>query len=197
MQADAGNSNGQTKEISLLPMRRDMGGMTEQVHRLLPYTRTRNEVQKQKDYSGPAGRSVDKQRQVLDEMIFWHAMSRPSIHKNPCQQFEEVHRAFIGSYWTLNIINSVAQYNRIYHWLAPHSRALNAARDALCLLHLGSRLRDKQLLMEGRMRHVAALRCLGEEIVKPNAVNDDSVLGASYTIAQCEVGRAIRTLRPG
>ncbi|KAK4507907.1 hypothetical protein PRZ48_001642 [Zasmidium cellare] len=64
---------------------------------------------------------------------------------------------------------------------------MNASRDALCLIHLGVRYRDERLLLEGRTRHLAALRHTQAAIAQPNAALDDCVLGASYTLGHCEM----------
>ncbi|EMD00694.1 hypothetical protein BAUCODRAFT_180222 [Baudoinia panamericana UAMH 10762] len=128
-----------------------------------------------------------------DAAIFWRTMfDLGSVPRTPPgRQIRDLQEAFVGSYWCSHLVKSQAQYMRVYHWMAPRSRAMNASRDALVLLHLGTRHCDDRLLNEGRTRHLAALRCLSEEIEKPGAASDDGVLGAAYTMAQCEVYRVV------
>ncbi|KAK3067481.1 hypothetical protein LTR53_015632, partial [Teratosphaeriaceae sp. CCFEE 6253] len=126
-----------------------------------------------------------------DEEVFWRTIAQLSPPRTPSQLFDDLHRTFVGSYWSTATARSLSRYIDTYHWKAPRSPALNASRDALCLLHVGTRYGDQRLLLEARARHCAALKCLRTEIQRPGAVYDDSILGACYTIAQCEVYKVV------
>ncbi|KAK5685013.1 hypothetical protein LTS10_003088 [Elasticomyces elasticus] len=126
-----------------------------------------------------------------DELFFWRTILELSPRKNPSQTCQDLQGAFVGTYWSSSVLRSLEEYIRVYHWHAPTSNAMDASRDALCLLHLGTRYQDRRLLLEGDTRYSVALQCLRSEIQRPGAVNNDSLLGACYTIAQCEVYRVI------
>lgn len=74
---------------------------------------------------------------------------------------------------------------------------MKASLDALCLIHLGISHRDQRLLDEGRRVHCAALRLVREDIEKPDAISNDSILGACYTIAHCQIYQEISQLGKG
>ena len=99
----------------------------------------------------------------------------------------QLQQAFINSYFSMGVINSNQQYFNIFYWLSPQSPAMQASRDALCLVHLGSRYRDQRLVIEGRTRHLSAIRYLRRDVDKPESLMDDAVLGAAYTLGQTEV----------
>ncbi|KAK3713039.1 hypothetical protein LTR37_008724 [Vermiconidia calcicola] len=111
--------------------------------------------------------------------------------QSPALHLSQLRQAFISSYFSLGVINSNRQRFNIFYWMAPQSPAMNAARDALCMIHLGSRNRDQQLITAGRTRHVAAIRWLREDIGKPTALTDDAVLGAADTLGQTEIFAAV------
>ena len=102
---------------------------------------------------------------------------------------DQLRQAFITSYYSDPVICANLQFMNTFHGLAPQSAAMDSSRDALCLIHLGIHSRDKRLLHEGRKIHCAALRFIREEIEKPDAIASDSILGACYTVAHCEVSK--------
>lgn len=136
---------------------------------------------------GVACNTAQEQSRLRDELLFWHTMSQLGPIRNPSQQCDDLQKAFIGSYWSSDMTQSCSQYITVYHWMAPRSPVLDKARETLCLLHLGTRHGDMRLLMEARARHCEALQRLRLDIQRPGAVNDDSILGACFIVAQCEV----------
>lgn len=123
----------------------------------------------------------------FDQLLFWKAMMDLSPPPNPSLIWHERRQAFLQTYFSPCVIASHQTYNYILHEQAPSNTALHAARDALGLIHLGSHSGDDQLLFEGRRRHVAALRCMSEQVLSPQAVQNDGLLAASYALGQCEV----------
>ncbi len=109
----------------------------------------------------------------------------------PQLQREQLHYAFVTSYYADPVISSNYLFINTYHSLAPQSLAIDASRDALSLIHLGTRFHDQALLHEGRKAHLKALHLIRTEIVKPQAITNDALLGACYTLAHCEIYRII------
>lgn len=103
----------------------------------------------------------------------------------------QLQQIFLSSYFSMGVITSHRQYFAIFYWLSPSSAAMNASRDALCMLHIGARSRNVDLVREGQRRHITAIRCLREDLGRPGAVNDDAVLGAQYTLGQSQVFMAV------
>lgn len=123
----------------------------------------------------------------FDQLLFWKAMMDLGPAPNPSLIWHERRQAFLQTYFSQSVIASHQTYNYILHEQAPSNTALHAARDALGLIHLGSHSGNDQLLFEGRRRHVAALRCMSEQVICPQAVQNDGLLAASYALGQCEV----------
>lgn len=123
----------------------------------------------------------------FDQLLFWKAMMDLAPIRNPSLIWHERRQAFLRTYFSQCVIASHQTYNYILHERAPSNAALHAARDALGLIHLGSHSNNDQLLYEGRRRHVAALRCMSEQVICPKAVQNDGLLAASYALGQCEV----------
>lgn len=73
---------------------------------------------------------------------------------------------------------------------------MSASRDALCMIHIGSRRRNFELVHEGQRRHVAAMGFLRQDLARPGPVEDDAVLGANYTLGQAEVFMAVSRTNP-
>lgn len=130
-----------------------------------------------------------EEKRTQHQMLFWRTMAEIVSIQSPALHLSQLRQAFISSYFSLGVINSNRQRFNIFYWMAPQSPAMNAARDALCMIQLGSRNRDQQLITAGRTRHVAAIRWLREDIGKPTALTDDAVLGAADTLGQTEVCR--------
>ena len=125
-----------------------------------------------------------------DQLLFWKAMMELAPVRNPSLIWHERRRAFLRTYFSQCVIASHQTYNYILHERAPSNTALHAARDALGLIHLGSHSNGDQFLYEGRRRHVAALRCMSEQIISPKAVQNDGLLAASYALGQCEASQS-------
>ncbi|GAB1743626.1 hypothetical protein NU219Hw_g552t1 [Hortaea werneckii] len=128
-----------------------------------------------------------KRESVLDQLLFWKAMLDFGPTPNPSLIWHERRQAFLRTYFSQCVLASHQTYSYILHEQAPSNTALQAARDALGLIHLGSHSGDDQMLFEGRRRHVAALRCMSEQVLSPQAVQNDGLLAASYALGQCEV----------
>lgn len=126
-----------------------------------------------------------------DQVLFWQTMA--SITSIPAGKAHlvQLQQTFIDSYFSSGVVSSHRQYFNIFYWLSPHSGAMSASRDALCLIHLGSRRRDFRLVHEGQRRHFAAIHCLRQDLARPGAVEDDAVLGANYTLGQTSVFMAV------
>lgn len=129
----------------------------------------------------------DESLRLQHELMFWQAMADVSGLKSPQLEWAQLKQSFVSSYWSMGVMTSSKAFLHVFQWLAPQSDAMNASRDALCLIHLGVRYRDERLLLEGRTRHIAALRHTQAAISRPNAALDDCVLGASYTLGHCEM----------
>ena len=110
---------------------------------------------------------------------------------SPQLNWKQLKQTFVFSYWSSDVIKSSKKMLQVFQWHSPESPALNASRDALCLIHLGARYKDERLLLEGRTRHCAALKCMQEEVEKPGAATDDCILGAAYALGHCEVYKVI------
>lgn len=134
---------------------------------------------------------LNERQRLEHELVFWQTMADISGLKSPRLEWAQLKQSFVSSYWSMGVMASSKAYLHVFQWLAPHSNALNASRDALCLIHLGARYKDERLLFEGRTRHLAALRCMQEEVNKANAALDDCVLGAAYTLGHCEMYKII------
>ena len=130
---------------------------------------------------------LTEEQRTQHQMLFWRTMAEIVSIQSPALHLSQLRQAFINSYFSMGIINSNRQHFNIFYWMAPQSPAMDAARDAFCMIHLGSRHRDQQLITAGLLRHVAAIRWLRGDIGKPTALTDDSVLGAAYTLGQTEV----------
>lgn len=131
--------------------------------------------------------SHNENLRLQHEIVFWQAMADASGLKSPQLEWAQLKQSFVSSYWSMGVMTSSKAFLHVFQWLAPQSDAMNASRDALCLIHLGVRYRDERLLLEGRTRHIAALRHTQAAISRPNAAFEDCVLGASYTLGHCEV----------
>lgn len=110
---------------------------------------------------------------------------------------DQLHQAFIMSYYSDAVVCLHKDFIDRYYWRGPKSQALDASRDALFLIQLGTRFQDDRLLTEGRKIHCMALRLIREEIEKPNAITDDCILGACYTVAHCEVFKVMSSQEKG
>jgi hypothetical protein len=134
-----------------------------------------------------------QQRDHHDEKLFWQTIAslaqdqalQKFIH-SPSANRTQILQLFIDSYFTMHALHNHSSLVNIFHWMAPQTPAMVSARDALCLIHLAVRNRDERMLMEGRVRHGVALRCLNDALQQKGEV-DDSVIGAAYTVGQCEV----------
>ena len=73
---------------------------------------------------------------------------------------------------------------------------MNAAREAFFLVHLGSRYRDQRSITEGLVRHLDVIKHPRKDVEKPEALTDDAVLEAAYTLGATEVcsSNCVRTL---
>lgn len=100
---------------------------------------------------------------------------------------DQLRCAFLASYYSSSIVSTNHEFIDTYYRLAPRACAMKASQDALCLIHLGTRFRDEKMLNEGQKVYCTALSLIREEIGKPHVVVDDSILGACYTLAHCEV----------
>ena len=131
----------------------------------------------------------DESLRAQHELIFWSTMASLSNSgiRSPKLNWDQLKTTFVTTYWSTGVLSSARAFLHVFQWLSPQSHAMNASRDALCLIHLGARYKDQRLLLEGRTRHLAALQCMQEEVQRPNAANDDCILGAAYTLGHCEV----------
>ncbi|KAK3723515.1 hypothetical protein LTR37_001767 [Vermiconidia calcicola] len=134
---------------------------------------------------------LTEEQRTQHQMLFWRTMAEIVSIQSPALHLSQLRQAFINSYFSMGIINSNRQHFNMFYWMAPQSPAMDAARDAFCMIHLGSRHRDQQLITAGLLRHVAAIRWLRGDIGKPTALTDDSVLGAAYTLGQTEIFTAV------
>lgn len=107
---------------------------------------------------------------------------------------DQFYQAFISSYYAEPIISANHQFIAACHWLTPRSLAMDAARAALSLTHLGTYFHDWNLLKESQKIHCEALQLIRRELQKPEAVADDCILGACYTVAHCQIYPAISGL---
>ena len=123
----------------------------------------------------------------MDELIFWQSMADITGLKSVDLNWQQLKQVFASSYWSPSVVSHSKQFLRVFQWLAPaQSLAMNAAHDALCLIYLGSRYRDQRLLIEGQVRHGAALKCMQQAIKKPDEESKDTILGAAYTLGHCK-----------
>lgn len=128
--------------------------------------------------------------------LFWQTMTSIAQIPPAKTHLVQLQQAFLDSYFSLGVVSSHRQYFHIFYWLAPASAAMMAARDALCMIHLGSRHRDYALVHEGQRRHLAAIGFLRRDLARPGAMEDDAVLGANYTLGQAEVFTAVNRSNP-
>ena len=84
----------------------------------------------------------DEEQHSRHEMLFWRTMADIAGMHSPALQFVQIRQSFINSYFSMGVINSNQQYFNIFYSLAPQSPAMNASRDALCLIHIGSRCKS-------------------------------------------------------
>ena len=134
-----------------------------------------------------------KQDRAHDAAIFWRTMASISHLPPNKAHMIQLQQAFLNSYFSPSILASHNAYFRIFYWDTPSSAALSAARDALCLIHIGSRKKDPRLLHEGQRRNIAAITCLRQDLARnlEAAIVDDAVLAANYTLGQAEVFLAV------
>lgn len=119
------------------------------------------------------------------------ALGRPDLRR------DQLWQAFINSYYSDPVILANGNFLNEYKGLALKGTAFAASRDALCLIHLGARHDDERLLTEGRKIHCVALRLIRESLNKPKDHSSDSILGACYTIAHCQIYQEIAELGRG
>jgi len=141
---------------------------------------------------GSNGTASDGHQRLQHETIFWRAVTNIYAGQvsSPGLVRDQLHQAYIDTYFSPGMLGSYPMYRQIIrasYGRAQRSMAMKASCDALSLVHLGSRHKDERLVKQGQVRYCAALRCIHEALLKPHAARDDSVLGACYTIANCEV----------
>lgn len=168
-----------------------------------------HEVKPHKYYKTDNGRLPQKSRKIVtlrhgytgdaDDVLFQAMVdSTPSLALGrPDLSRDQLWQAFINSYYSDPVILANGNFLNEYKGLALKGMAFAASRDALCLIHLGARHDDERLLNEGRKIHCVALRLIRESLNKPKDHSSDSILGACYTIAHCQIYQEIAELGRG
>ena len=100
----------------------------------------------------------DEKQRMRHEIQFYKTMADIVGVRSPAVQFVQLRQAFVNSYFSMGVINSNRQYFNIFYWMAPQSPAMNASRDALCLVHLGSRCKHEIYSIYGSTALTSSLR---------------------------------------
>lgn len=98
---------------------------------------------------------------------------------------------FLTSYYADSIVSAMYKDRHNFEPGCAAGHTLNAARDALCLIHLGTRFRHERLFEEGNKRHGVALRLLRERIEGLDRITCDGLLDACYTLAHCQIYQSV------
>nr|POF15168.1 hypothetical protein CFP56_42056 [Quercus suber] len=138
---------------------------------------------------------IDKKQKLAHKQLFFALMLQITEVRSPATYRTGLMTAFIDSYYPRALEKGLHEAFDVWHWMSPRSPVMTTARDAFVLGGVGRCTGQAALLLESRRKHVQAIQLLRQEIAKPGGLRRDSVLGAAYHVAQCELWKS--TASPG